>query len=226
MLSLLALLLAPPLALAQTDSACTTTHIVTARASAEAPDTNGRIQSLVDAITALLPAGSVGSYSVPWHDVFEPYPSSEAAGMASVVNHTQAYAAQCPAAKIVLLGWSQGAQCVMDAVCGGTELLPGPVQNADHPINSTALHVLPLLPLTMAHVVAVVTYADPGHVGGQPYDRGTATTGGAWQRLTPEICDLYASKIQSYCDVGDDRCASGPDHRYVFSSCSVEMARR
>lgn len=98
----------PLLACGQTDTACSPVHFIIARESSGVA--NGKMQSLIDLVDAKLPPGTSNSYSVPYPAMIEPYEASEVMGMASVVHNTTQYAAKCPDSKIVLLGFSQGAQ--------------------------------------------------------------------------------------------------------------------
>ncbi|KAL9119013.1 MAG: hypothetical protein Q9187_004433 [Circinaria calcarea] len=157
-----------------------------------------------------------------------PYDFSSSAGTAAVSSQLTAYVRRCPSSKVVLLGYSQGAHILLDSLCGG----------GGYPGLGPATQPLPTA--IGDHVTAVVQYGDPRFLFGQPYDAGTnKRTNGVCpgsttfhqainmqshitntsslypqifpRRLPAQSCARYASKIRSWCDVGDPFCASGFD---------------
>ncbi|KAH7370145.1 Alpha/Beta hydrolase protein [Rhexocercosporidium sp. MPI-PUGE-AT-0058] len=102
-----------------------------------------------------------------------------------------AYAKDCPQAKIVLTGWSQGAQVVTDIVSGGGGTGMGNVAKG---------------------LVAVSVYGDPRHTATQTFNIGTGSSkNGVWPRTGTQLEaeNLWSAKLRSYCADGDIACANG-----------------
>lgn len=101
-----------------TTSACVTgdaVHMIIARASLEAPGT-GIIGQVATQVQQQLPGSDLESVDYP--ATLDNYPQSEAAGVAAMTTLVTQYAARCPTSKLVLMGYSQGAQVTMDVLCG------------------------------------------------------------------------------------------------------------
>lgn len=58
------------------------------------------------------------------------------------------------------------------------------------------------------NIVAIIQMGDPTFVPGKSYDVGTSVTRGLFPRSNTACFDQFASRIQSYCDFGDEFCAS------------------
>ncbi|GAB7350303.1 hypothetical protein MBLNU459_g0938t1 [Dothideomycetes sp. NU459] len=177
----------------QTSSTCVSgVHIIVARASTEAQG-EGIIGTVATEIEAAIPGSD--SVAVVYPALLEPYPPSEEAGTSAMTALVQEYVASCPNSKIVLLGYSQGAQIVGDVLCGTSE--------------SGFTTTAPLASQYGKNVVAAVQMGDPSHVVGQSYNKGTSTHNGLFPRTNEAGCAPYVSKIASYCDTGDEFCDSG-----------------
>jgi len=135
---------------------------------------------------------------------------------AAIAKYTQ----NCPTGKLVILGYSQGAAVMTDTLCGGGGSQVGP---ATPGLTSEEGRLLK----------AAVGMGDPRFVPGTAYDAGTnkdkgGVSGGTFQCLlgwylkltisseqvaqrdrSVAQCPVWASKIVSYCDTNDSRCASG-----------------
>lgn len=100
-------------------SQCATTgaHILTVRGLNE-PLTNGPIQPLVNATIAVLPGSDVTPVPYSASNGYPFYSTSVDEGAANTVAYITQYAKDCPRSSIVVLGYSEGAQAVMSAVCG------------------------------------------------------------------------------------------------------------
>jgi cutinase len=187
---------ASPAAFAAND-ACPSVEVLFARGTFEAPGVGATGQAFVDALNARLPGKTVDVYGVN-------YPASldfgaAVDGIGDVSNKIQAIAASCPATKIVLGGYSQGAAVAgyttADAVPEGFVLpdgLTGP------------------MPASIAsHVSAVVLF-------------GTPTPGilhlldGNAPPIT--IGALYSGKTLQLCAPGDPICFPGGLERSAHSS--------
>jgi acetylxylan esterase len=95
------------------------------------------------------------------------YASSARAGVQAVTNQVSAFAAQCPDTMIVLVGYSQGAQIMDDAMCGGGDP-NAQIGNATAPISASVA----------SKVKAMIWMGDPRHTPGAPYNVGNATAAG------------------------------------------------
>ena len=183
-------------AVAAPSGSCAQVAIITARASTEAPG-EGITGALVTQIVNSS-AQTVSRASVDYPATLTNYASSSAQGVAALKTQLTNEVNACPTAKVVLLGYSQGAHVVLDTLGGGGGGVLGP---------TTA----PVASSVAGHVAAVVTFGDPRHVVGQAYDLGTSTRNGLFPRTSTQLSVLagMAAKIHSYCDSGDEFCDSG-----------------
>jgi cutinase len=177
-----------PSATAAAAPSCPDVQVVFARGTFEAPGVGATGQAFIDALTSRLPGKSVSSYAVN-------YPASldfaEAAqGVADAADTIESTAAGCPATKIVLGGYSQGAAVAAyttaDSVPAGFVLpagLSGPMPASVAP-----------------HVAAVVLFGTPS-----PLFLGLA------DRQAPpiQIGDRYQAKTLELCAPGDPVCSPG-----------------
>ncbi|ESZ90712.1 hypothetical protein SBOR_8906 [Sclerotinia borealis F-4128] len=100
-----------------TTAVCTDIKIITARASTELPG-EGAIGALAAAIQ-FATSQSVTRTSVSYPALLLPYAPSVASGVAAMKADLIAAVEACPQQKIVLLGYSQGAECISDTLAGG-----------------------------------------------------------------------------------------------------------
>jgi cutinase len=185
-----------PKASAATD-ACASVEVVFARGTNESPGVGATGQAFVDALNARLPGKTVDVYAVN-------YPASlnfgqTADGIVDASNRIESIAASCPATKIVLGGYSQGAALAgyttTDTVPAGFNLpagLSGPMPAAIAP-----------------HVAAVVLFGTPDSwfLNLVDHDAPPITIGQA-----------YAAKTLQLCATGDPVCYSGGLDRAAHSS--------
>lgn len=94
-------------------------HMIVARASTEAPG-EGVIGAVAASIAQQIPGSD--AVAVDYPATLTNYTSSESQGVAAMTQLVQAHVASCPRSKIVLLGYSQGAQVVFDTLCGTSEV--------------------------------------------------------------------------------------------------------
>ncbi|KAF9465866.1 cutinase [Collybia nuda] len=162
-------------------SGCADVHIITARASTESPG-EGIIGDVVSGVVSRSKQ-TVSREAVDYPALLVPYESSEAAGVAAMKVLLARKTSACPNTKIVLMGYSQGAHVSGDVLQAG----------------ATGTN----------KVAAVVLMGDPAHVRGESFQKGTATLlNGLFARRSGAL-NAFASKIASYCDIGDLFCASG-----------------
>jgi acetylxylan esterase len=187
---------APALAVASSNSACATVDIIVARASTEAQGP-GAIGALATEIQKGVKA-TVGERSVVYPAALSPYEPSVVKGDEAIKAELTEEVGKCPGQKIVLLGYSQGAQIVGDVLGGGGG------NSGDG--KATA----PAAASVTSQVVGVIQYGDPRRIPNQSFDVGTdkgAT--GLFPRLSSQLLTAFAPDIQSYCDTGDPFCAKG-----------------
>src|ERR1700759_714639 len=176
-------------------SGCAAVNIITARASTESPGEGtpgSRVPQTVNSSTQ-----TVSREAVSYPATLTNYTSSESQGVTNAEQELTTAVRNCPSQKQVLLGYSQGAEVVMDVIAGNSET-GGSVQPVSTSISS--------------HVVAIADFGDPGHVVGQPWDLGTATLNGLFPRSSAQrqlLSTFGSSKIDAWCDSGDPYCASG-----------------
>ncbi len=186
---------APAGAVASTAS-CATVHVIAARASTEAQG-DGVIGALATLIQGDVSA-TVSQEAVVYPATLTNYASSVAKGDSAIKSELATDVANCPNEQFVLIGYSQGAQVVGDALGGGGGGNLGTAATAGVPAS------------TAAKILAVIQMGDPRRVPGLSFDVGTdpgAT--GLFPRPSSESLSSFAAKFQSYCDTGDPFCASG-----------------
>jgi len=189
---------APALATAAERTPCATVDIIAARASTEA-EGFGVIGALAEEIQKGVKA-TVSKQAVKYPALLFPYEPSVIAGDEAIKRELTEEVERCPSQKIVLLGYSQGAQIVGDVLGGGGGNAGDGPQSA--PASSSVT----------SHVVGVIQYGDPRHLPNLSFDVGTdpgAT--GLFPRLSNQSLQPFAADIQSYCDTGDPFCAKGND---------------
>ncbi|KAF5855809.1 hypothetical protein ETB97_008413 [Aspergillus alliaceus] len=174
---------------------CSPIHLLVARGTTEPPG-NGLMRSLAQLIISDQGPGKADQEAIDYPATglgnYNAYMDSVAQGSQAVTQQVTSYAKNCPNSRIVLLGYSQGAQIIGDALCGTVTKSA----SIDRSIGS--------------HVHTIVLYGDPSFRVGEPYDKGTSTSNGIFSQLrTAGSCLSYAPLMSSYCDVNDSFCASG-----------------
>lgn len=103
------------------NSSCVTgdaVHMIIARASLEPPGT-GVIGGVATQVMQQLPGSDLVPVDYP--ATLDNYPTSEAQGVKAMTALVMDYANRCPNSKMVLMGYSQGAQVTADVLCGTNE---------------------------------------------------------------------------------------------------------
>ncbi|KAF9051781.1 cutinase [Panaeolus papilionaceus] len=177
---------------------CAAVHIIAARASTEAPGP-GIIGALVTQVQNAS-TQTISTVAVDYPATLTNYASSSAQGTAATKTLLNNQVAACPNQKIVLVGYSQGAHVIGDAVAGGGGVAGlGP---ATPPVASSVSD----------KVVAIVQMGDPRHVPDQSFDRGTSTRDGLFPRAAnQQYSSTLQPRIMSFCDTNDPFCDSGND---------------
>ncbi|KDN65595.1 putative cutinase [Colletotrichum sublineola] len=188
---------------AQTATCATGVYVIAARGSNE-PAGVGRIGTVARGVVAAIPGSQIEALDYP--AAFDNYSSSVAAGTEAMKTALTQYNSRCPDSKVTLLGYSQGAQVVGDALCGNTE--DDKSDNLDIDFSVTT-------PVA-ASVSSPSFSSGTQHTTPQPPGTGApARATGIFFQLFPRenvtACESYAPKIESYCDKGDIYCDVGND---------------
>lgn len=179
---------------------CPDVELVFARGSGEAPGVGGVGQSYVDALRGQLGARSLDVYPVNYaastdFNNREAFANSVIDGVKDAGAHVQATAANCPATKIVLGGYSQGA------------MVAGYATADRAPEGIPAVVVPQPLPAEVAnHVAAVTLFGTPSTQFLQQYDAPQLTIGAN-----------YAPKTLQLCAQGDTICDGTPGGQPSFA---------
>jgi hypothetical protein len=181
---------------AQAATTCAAVHIITARASTEAPGegiTGALVTQIINASQQ-----TVDRASVDYPATLNNYASSSSQGVAALKQMLTTQVQSCPNQKIVLAGYSQGAHVILDVLGGGG----GGSLGATTP---------PIAASIASHVVAAISFGDPRHVTNQAFDLGTSRRNGLFPRTSAQLQVLsgFAAKINAYCDTNDEFCDSG-----------------
>ncbi|KAH7370206.1 Alpha/Beta hydrolase protein [Rhexocercosporidium sp. MPI-PUGE-AT-0058] len=117
----------------------------------------------------------------------------------TIAGHTQmaAYAAKCPNSKLILAGYSQGAQIVTDILGGGGGL-------SFNGCNQPSTPALDRATSPGNKLVAALVFGNTRHSGGLPYNFGN---GSANNGLFPRP-DSQLSALESYTNILRDWCVS------------------
>jgi acetylxylan esterase len=177
-------------------TACAAVHIITARASTEAPG-EGITGALVDQIIDTSNQ-SITRASVTYPATLNNYASSSAQGVTALKTQLTTQVQNCPDQKIVLAGYSQGAHVILDVLGGGGG-------------GSLGAATAPIATSISSHVVAAVSFGDPRHVVNQAFDLGSSRRNGLFPRTSGQLQTLagFAPKIEAFCDSNDTFCDSG-----------------
>lgn len=206
-------------------SACVTgdaVHMIIARASQEPPGT-GVIGQVATQVQAQLPGSDVVAVEYP--ATLANYTASEGAGVTAMTALATEYAGRCPDSKMVLMGYSQGAQVAADVLCGTDD--------------GDTFNMTQALPEDVARKVsAAVLMGDPSKAMNESFLQGTSTKDGVsllprFDDYTPALlggggvrstwltrrqvfprrstskCAALAGRIVSYCNANDTFCDSG-----------------
>jgi hypothetical protein len=212
---------APALAVASSNSPCAAVDEIVARGSTEAEGT-GRIGAVAEEVQKAVKA-TVAIRAVKYPAQLFPYESSVQAGDKAVKAELEEEVKNCPSQKILLLGYSQGAEIVGDALGGGGGNTQSFFGQKDGPENP------PAAASATGKVVGVIQYGDPRRIPGFSFDVGSDPGAeGIFPRLKNQLLTAFASDIQSYCDTGDPFCAKGNNqsaHTGYFSKYNTTASQ-
>jgi cutinase len=176
---------------------CPDIEVVFARGTDEPPGIGAVGQALVDSLGPLVKGKKIGTYAVKYPASYDFLAAAQGANDASA--HVQATAAKCPATRIVLGGYSQGA-AVMDVV-------------TTSPIAGLGFNT-PLPDALAPHIAAVAVFGNPSARVGQPLTI-----------LSP----LYGARTADMCNVADPICSLGNNfdsHTHYPQSGLVKRAAK
>jgi cutinase len=174
---------------------CSDVEVVFARGTDEPVGLGREGQAFVDALKKDVRGRSVGVYAVNYPASYDFFQAT--AGAIDASNHVQLTVSTCPATKIVLGGYSQGA-AVIDGITGDPARLFGLGQ--------------PMPPEVADHVAAVAVLGNPLNKFGGP--------------LT-DLSPLYGAKTIDLCNGADPVCSPGDDrpaHSLYIESGLVSQA--
>ncbi|KAG6829501.1 hypothetical protein H0H87_011234 [Tephrocybe sp. NHM501043] len=177
---------------------CSAVHVITARASTEAPG-----EGIIGTVVSDVVAGSgqtVSREAIAYPATLTDYLESESSGVIAMKSRLAATASSCPDTKIVLMGYSQGAQVSGDVLAS----------------NASGSN----------KVVAAILMGDPGHIRGESFQKGTANQLNGLFPRAPGALNTFASVINSFCDIGDPFCAGGSDLAVHLGSVLVSSNTR
>ncbi len=117
-------------------------------------------------------------------------------GVRILIDTLNVQAAACPGQRFILLGYSQGALVVGDALTQAADRLVGTAAGS-------------LTPEAADRILAIVLYGDPRFSGAEPYDVGDFDPGlhGVLPRPTGSL-EEFADRLRDYCVNGDIVCQS------------------
>ncbi|KAJ4415846.1 hypothetical protein N0V82_007106 [Gnomoniopsis sp. IMI 355080] len=181
---------------ATASSACVTgsaVHMIIARASTEQPGP-GIIGAVATQVVQKLPGSDM--IAVDYPATLTDYANSEASGVAAMTTLLTDYASRCPDSKVVMMGYSQGAQVAADVLCGTND---GTLFKSTAAVNSSVLD----------KVTAVVLMGDPSKAMNESFINGTSTKNGIFPRQSVQDCSAIEERMVSYCNANDTFCDSG-----------------
>ena len=180
---------------------CPDVEVVFARATTEPPGVGQVGQAFVDSLRSQVGNRSVAVYAVDY-PASEDFVNSASAGADDARAHVQYTAVNCPATRIVLGGYSQGALAI--------DLI------AAIPVSFGGFTPAPMPPEIADHVAAVAVF-------GNPLDR---YVGAPLTAVSP----LYANKAIDLCAAGDPICSPGgglstPTRDEMFSEAHLSYVK-
>ncbi|EGP86520.1 unnamed protein product [Zymoseptoria tritici ST99CH_3D1] len=181
-------------------SGCPPIHIFGARETTASPGF-GTAGVFINLIVGAYPSATTEAINYPATGG-DSYGSSMRTGVANIANQINSFNQRCPQAKLVVVGYSQGAQISDNAICGGGD----PNQGLT---DTRAL-------LTSAAGTAVKAIILAGNPRNSPAEKsvfgyGSCNAQGFSPRPAGFSCSTFAARIRSYCDAADPYCCTGND---------------
>jgi cutinase len=175
-------------------AACTPVELVIARETGSSQGSSWLLTGIARSISSRV-GGQTSTYHVNYPASWN-FVSSVPQGVTDLVRHLNDQASRCPDQKFVLLGYSQGAMVIGDALASPVDRTMGPSQTLSGDAASS--------------VAAVVWFGDPRFRSGESYNAGDPAAGanGVYPRRQGALA-AFADRIRDYCASGDPVCQSG-----------------
>ncbi|MEU7905483.1 cutinase family protein [Actinoplanes sp. NPDC049118] len=168
--------------------ACPDVEIVGARGTTERPGLGVVLGPLAQQLTRGL-AQSVRATAVDYPASFN-YQASVRQGVSALSAQLRRTAAACARTRFVLMGYSQGADVMGDALAGGRAAQP-------------------TVPAALSdRVAAVLFFGDPTFTAGEPFNVTDGTRSGILARGDGRL-DAFADRTRSFCNRNDRFCQGG-----------------
>ncbi|KAI7269891.1 acetylxylan esterase precursor [Hortaea werneckii] len=194
--ALLASALAAPAPELQTRQSCPNIHVVAARETT-APAGYGSASTFVNLILQAYPGSTSEAVNYPATGG-NSYGTSVQQGTQNVANQINSFNQRCPNSRLVIVGYSQGAQIEDNALCGGGDP------------NQGITYTYPLITSAASNAIKAVIWAgNPRNSPAETFHYGSCTAGGFDPRPSGFSCSTYQSRIRSYCDASDPYCCNG-----------------
>ncbi|WP_052359422.1 cutinase family protein [Actinoplanes friuliensis] len=174
-------------------NACPDVEIIGARGTTERPGLGVLLGPLARQMTTQLPQ-TVRSTAVDYPASFN-YQPSVRQGVDALAATMKRTAAACADTEFVLMGYSQGANVVGDALVGRSVRGRAAAQ--------------PAIPAALSDkVAAVILFGDPTFTAGEPFNITDGTRSGVFARGDGRL-DAFADRTQSFCNRNDRFCQGG-----------------
>ncbi|BBH71387.1 serine esterase [Actinoplanes sp. OR16] len=160
-------------------NACPDVEVLGARGTTERPGFGVLLGPLADRITGDLPQ-TVRATAVDYPASFA-YTASVRQGVRDLTAKVQRTSAACPETRFVLMGYSQGADVVGDAIAGG---------------------------LDTGNVASVLLFGDPTFTAGEPFNVTNGNRSGVFPRGRGRLAEV-AGRTRSFCNRNDRFCQGG-----------------
>lgn len=187
---------------------CTDLHIFLARGWNEGYP--GRQQLVIDATCNGL---SSCDYEDILFDASNPsgYPAAVEEGRVSGVAQVKAYSEKCPSSKIVLSGYSEGANVVGD-ILADSGLAATAAPGSQGTLSRTTTRVAGQVLTCPSTVCAALLFGDPTHIADQSYNvEAGSSFSGQMARSSSSLSNLnnFSGVLRSWCNGEDIVCAYG-----------------
>ncbi|KPI35863.1 Acetylxylan esterase 2 [Cyphellophora attinorum] len=178
---------------------CPSIHIFGARETT-APAGYGSAGTFVNLILQAYPGATAEAINYPAAgSTNQQYASSVQQGTQNIANQVNSFNRQCPNSRLVIVGYSQGAQIGDNALCGGGDP------------NQGITYTYPLITSAASNAIKAVIWA--GNPRNSPAESsfkwGSCSAGGFDPRPNGFSCPTYQARIRSYCDSADPYCCNG-----------------
>ncbi|MEN3613486.1 cutinase family protein [Plantactinospora sp. ZYX-F-223] len=172
------------------DNTCPQVEIIGARGSLQPPGLGIILTPLAQQITQQLPQ-TVRATALNYPATLFNYAASVRQGVAEIQRVMAATAAQCADTRFVLMGYSQGANVMGDALVGGG-------------FGGSSALTADLA----SRISSVLLFGDPTFTAGESFNVTDGQASGIFPRRAGQL-NAFADRIQSYCNANDRFCQNG-----------------